>query len=143
MKTFKAFREEDIPEEIGNMAGSGAIAGIGVGPQGEPGVDADLASGKGKKAIWPMQRRKDIEEDMFAGAEVFDVSPEIFQKCRLGKVKFHRWSKYVGDDPIGQKIRAYGLENPKKSIIVRDNRSGAMMFLRHGSLQSFASYTGC
>lgn len=137
MKTFKDFKED-----IGNTAGGGAIAGIGVGDHGEPGVDADLASGKGKKAIWPMQRRKDIDEDMFAGSEVFDVEPDVFAQCRLGKVRFHRWSKYVGDDAIGQKIRAYGLANPKKSIVVRDKRSGAMMFLRHGGLHSFACYSG-
>lgn len=35
MKTFNEFIKEDAPT---NSAGGGAIAGIGVGPDGEPGV---------------------------------------------------------------------------------------------------------
>jgi hypothetical protein len=35
MKSFKEFINEDAPV---NAAGGGAIAGIGVGPDGEPGV---------------------------------------------------------------------------------------------------------
>jgi hypothetical protein len=35
MKTFKEFIKEDAPV---NSAGGGAIAGIGVGPNGEPGI---------------------------------------------------------------------------------------------------------
>jgi len=145
MKTFKQFKTQQ--EDIGNTAGGGAIAGLGVGPQGEPGipVDADIASSSraAKKPIWPMQKRKKpvpMDEDMFAGAEVFDVSGHTFSLCRLGKVRYHRWSKYVGDDAIGQKIRAYGIANPNKSIVIRDKRSGAMMFLRHAGLPSFASF---
>lgn len=39
MKTFKQFQKEEAPV---NSAGGGNVAGIGVGPQGEPG---------GRKAI--------------------------------------------------------------------------------------------
>jgi len=35
MKSFQEFIKEDVPV---NSAGTGAIAGIGVGPDGEPGV---------------------------------------------------------------------------------------------------------
>lgn len=144
MKTYREFKED-----IGNTAGSGAIAGIGVGPQGEPGIDVsddnELASRSlaSKTPIWPMMKRRkpeEMAEDLFAGAEIFDVSHDIFAKCRLGKVRYHRWSKYVGDDAIGQKIRAYGIANPNKSIVIRDKRSGAMMFLRHAALPSFAAF---
>jgi hypothetical protein len=226
MKTYRQFKEE-----IGNTAGSGAIAGIGVGPQGEPGVnvkDDELRSSSlaAKTPVWPMMKRKkptgldedvklnpaelnildlfvtetlflkganvgkvkrrisgeqvkwraleslldkkmidhqvntnlgdgyaatplgfaywkkskQLKEDLFAGAEVFDVSPEVFSNCRLGKLRYHRWARYVGDDMIGQKIRAYGVANPNKSIVIRDKRTGAMMFLRHATLPSFASF---
>lgn len=232
MKSFGKFLED-----IGNTAGSGAIAGIGVGPQGEPGVDVsddkELSSSSraAKNPIWPMMKRKKpsleetesadtniklnanewnmldyfatetvytkgyqagkvkyrdpadhikakvlgalwdkklidfkvntvngngyactplgfqvwlnrkkkpVNEDLFAGAEVFDVPTDVFHKCRLGKLRYHRWSKYVGDDAIGQKIRAYGIANPNKSIVIRDNRTGAMMFLRHIHIPTFA-----
>ena len=35
MKTFKKFRKEDAPV---NNVGGGNIAGVGVGPAGEPGI---------------------------------------------------------------------------------------------------------
>jgi hypothetical protein len=35
MKTFKKFRKEDAPA---NNVGGGNIAGVGVGPAGEPGI---------------------------------------------------------------------------------------------------------
>jgi hypothetical protein len=43
MKTFKQFLDEDgaaagIGSAPANNVGGGAIAGVGVGPQGEPGV---------------------------------------------------------------------------------------------------------
>lgn len=40
MKTFKEYLAA-IEEVIANSAGSGNIAGIGVGPQGEPGFTPD------------------------------------------------------------------------------------------------------
>lgn len=36
MKTFKEFCEDDAPA---NAVGGGQIAGLGIGPQGEPGVN--------------------------------------------------------------------------------------------------------
>lgn len=40
MKTFKQFLEEDGEGAVApvNNVGGGAIAGVGIGPQGEPGV---------------------------------------------------------------------------------------------------------
>lgn len=141
-------KKKKTNEDIGNTAGSGAIAGIGVGPQGEPGIvvsgDDELSSASfsAKKAVWPMTKRKDskISEDLFAGSEVFDVSADVFHKCRLGKLRYHRWSKYVGDDDMGQKIRDYGQQNPSASIVIRNAQTGAMMFLRHSALPSFVDF---
>ena len=48
MKSFYNFYEEAMAAPT-NSIGGGAIAGIGVGPQGEPGVDPRLM---------PMARRK-------------------------------------------------------------------------------------
>lgn len=43
MKTFKQFLEEDgegaVSSAPANNVGGGAIAGVGVGPQGEPGIN--------------------------------------------------------------------------------------------------------
>ena len=53
MKTFMQFLEDAVPA---NAAGPGAIAGIGVGPQGEPGVDMK----KKKKPVLATLSRKPV-----------------------------------------------------------------------------------
>lgn len=72
------------------------------------------------------------ESDSFMGCKVFDVNFDCVQKTAHGKVPAHRYSKYVGEDEVGENIRQYGRKNPKKGIILRDNRTKAMVFLRRG-----------
>ena len=69
----------------------------------------------------------------FGGIDVFALDPKQFQKSRLGKKKYTRYSKYVGEDEAGQYIRAFARKYPKKPIIVMDSQSGCMQYLRHGS----------
>ena len=99
-------------------AGGGNIAGIGVGPDGEP------------PGITAAQKKKKREK--FAGSEVFTVDPNVFMKARFGKKKYHRYENYVGNDEIGQEIRAYGRANPGKAIIIKDSLTGAMLYLKYG-----------
>lgn len=66
----------------------------------------------------------------FAGTQVYTVSPEVFHKCRLGKRKFDRYDKYVGNDETGEKIRSFGRTNPKHGIILKDAQTASMLFLR-------------
>jgi len=68
----------------------------------------------------------------FAGYDVFSVSPSMYPKSRLGKKKFDRYKRYVGEDEAGEYIRCYARKYPKKPIIVMDSQSGCMQFLRHG-----------
>lgn len=100
-----------------NSVGGGNIAGLGVGPQGEPGISKSVI------------RRK------FAGNEVFEVSNDIFNKCIMGKKQYAKYETYVGNEDVGQAIREYGLKNRGKAIVVQDEKSGAMMFLRYGRRQ--------
>lgn len=99
-----------------NAAGHGAVAGIGVGPQGEPGISQSTI----------LKRKK------FAGAEVFEVNSDWFHKARMGKRKHARYEHYVGTDDIGQAIRAYANEDYSTPIIIQDERTGAMCYLRYG-----------
>lgn len=92
-----------------NAAGSGNVAGIGVGPQGEPGV---------------------YRPKQFAGCKVFEVNSTTFQRCLHGKVRYEQYKKYVGNDTIGEEIRIYGRKNPKKGIILMDELTGSMLYLR-------------
>ena len=115
--------DKEQNEEIANSVGGGNIAGLGVGPQGEP--------GKPKK-----KKKKEIEESVimatFAGKQVFVVDSDTYHQCRLGKKKYARYEKYVGKDNVGLAIREYGLKHPKRPIILQNGENGPMLFLRYG-----------
>jgi hypothetical protein len=108
MKTSNNNFNEDV---VANAVGGGNIAGLGIGSQGEPGM---------------LRRKK------FAGNEVFTIDAEKFNKCRMGKYRYHKYESYVGNDEVGNQIREYGIKNPGKAIVVEDEKTGAMMFLRYG-----------
>jgi hypothetical protein len=142
-----------IKEEAAvNAAGSGGVAGIGVGPKGEPGIQ-QKARTKMLTRLLPKKLLKQVtseaiesgpgelrvDEDgptvsrtKFAGQEVFQVPSEYFHKARLGKKKYAHYHHYVGTDTIGQSIRDFGNRNYGKPIIVQDQSSGHMQFLRYG-----------
>lgn len=68
--------------------------------------------------------------DKFMGMKVFDVDTQRYMKSKDGKKKYTKYSRYVGDDEIGEEIRQYGRQYPKSGIILRDSKSGSMIFLR-------------
>ena len=113
MKRLKA-----IKEEFAMSAGSPPIAGL---PPDIPPVPAGVTTG-GK-----MLRRK-----KFAGKDVFVVPSDAFHKAKLGKKKFEHYSSYVGRDEVGQEIREYARQNPDEPIILEDELTGAMVYLRYG-----------
>ena len=78
------------------------------------------------------KKKKRIETEMFAGSTVFTVDQDRWANARLGKAKFSRWSKYVGEDDLGQAIREYGIKNPGKAIVLKNELTGAMLYLRYG-----------
>jgi hypothetical protein len=108
--------EKKLNEEAPvNAVGGGQIAGTG--------DDAPV----GKKAQMALVRRA-----KFANNDVFVVDTERFNKARLGKKKYLKYETYVGNDEIGNEIRQYGRKYPKKPIILQDDKTGAMIFLRYG-----------
>jgi hypothetical protein len=68
----------------------------------------------------------------FAGNKVFKVPTATFMKARMGKKKYTKWSNYVGEAENAEEIRAYALKNPKSAVILQDEQTGAMMYLRYG-----------
>lgn len=114
IKEFNALKNMHTEDAPVNSAGGGNVAGIGVGPDGEPG-----------------RSKSNIIRRKFAGHEVFEVDTHRFMECRMGKAKYHRYSKYVGTDEIGEAIRQYGRNNPKKPIIIQDNKTSAMIYLKY------------
>ena len=66
------------------------------------------------------------------GQKVFVVSPERYYDSRLGKARYARYEKYVGNDKLGEAIRQYGRNNPKNAIILKNSGNGAMLYLKYG-----------
>jgi hypothetical protein len=145
MKTFKDLREptkDRIEDAPANAAGLGGVAGLGVGAQGEPPGRSHITKTScpkchGAGSVDGSRCEKceglgRLTEELFAGAKVFDVEPHRFHACRMGKRRYERYEKYVGNDEVGETIRQYGRQNRGRPIIVRNNVSGSMMYLRYG-----------
>tara|TARA_E500000318_G_scaffold4934_3_gene5132 strand:- start:39222 stop:40289 length:1068 start_codon:yes stop_codon:yes gene_type:complete len=109
-----------INEEIANVASSGQVAGLGDDPP------------VGKKAQTSLIRR-----GKFANNDTFIVSSDVMKTARMGKKKFVKYEKYVGNGEVGKAIRDFGRKNPKKPIILQDEKTGGMIFLRYGKSGMF------
>lgn len=109
MKTFL-----QLKEDMGLSTGAGIAS-----------VDAPLGQGIAKR-------------NKFAGIDVFDIDESSFHRCRLGKLKFKRWKNFVGEEAAGNAIREYANKNWNKPIILRCEKSGAMLFVR-GNYLNFKS----
>jgi hypothetical protein len=128
-------KEKTVAEDApANAAGGGNVAGIGVGPQGEPpGPKNILARLRRKKPVEVAEQIVEVtNQDYFAGNPVFKVSDDFYHKCHMGKKKYHRYEKYVGGDHMGEAIRQYGLKNHGKPIVIQNEKTGAMLYLRYG-----------
>ena len=64
--------------------------------------------------------------------DVFEVNQVAFLRCREAKGSYDRYVKHVGDNDTGQAIREFGLTNPGRAIILKDEKHGNMTFLRYG-----------
>ena len=73
-----------------------------------------------------------VQTEIFGGQKVFVVSPQRYFDSRLGKARYARYEKYVGNDKLGETIRQYARNNPKNSIILKNSGNGAMLYLKYG-----------
>lgn len=78
----------------------------------------------------PVRKASLIRRKKFAGCEVFVVDADRYNTCRRAKLRSERFSKFVGDDDTGWAIREYGKTNPGKGIMIQDESTGAMTYLR-------------
>lgn len=119
IKEEKNLTEENIEEEfykfrmLNEDAPANVVGGV-AGLTGDPPAPKKI-----------MMRR-------FANSDVFVVDTKRYMNARFGKKKYLKYEKYVGNDEIGNAIREYGRKYPKKPIILQDELTGAMMFLRYG-----------
>ena len=70
----------------------------------------------------------------FSNHRVFDVNFETMWKSRHGKDPKARYKKYLEEDDVGNEIKEYCKKNPKKSVILRDAKTGQMMFFRRKAI---------
>ena len=93
-------------------------------PEDGPTVVTTGQAGLGTNPPGPSRR--------FAGAKVFKVPTTTFMRARLGKKKYARYRKILGEIDNGEEIRQYCLKNYKEPIVLEDERTGAMLYLRYG-----------
>jgi len=125
-KNFVITGQVDAGHPKMDRDGNWSLAGVAHDPLKE---DAP-ANATGAEGSDPMSVKTPFKPREFAGAAVFDVDDDKMFASRLGKHPKHRYSRYIGEDEVGQNIRTYAKANPKKSIILRHGKSGAMIYLR-------------
>ena len=135
-KTFSKMKEQ-----IANVAGSGAVAGLG----DEPPVSKAAQKKKQMGATGDIARRKSIpapkkgdlippalgeEKETFAGCRVFEVDDEEYGKALYGRKKWERWSKKLDmNKETNQVIRTYASRNPGKPVVLKNKKTGDMSYL--------------
>jgi hypothetical protein len=131
-------------ETVRDMKGSGGkvqVVGLETAFELIEGVELDeiapansVAGGNVNLDPFVKKKRKNakVQWEMFGGQKVFVVTPERFYDSRLGKARYSRYEKYVGNDKLGETIRQYGRNNPKNAIILKNSGNGAMLYLKYG-----------
>ncbi len=133
MKTFEAFNK--------NLIGTGEVfdlyftedapanaGGPGIS-QGGVNTDGSFDKVAGLDKPLPKKKRKS-ELEKYQG-KAFSVSAEEFEILKAGKVRGARWNKYIDEDSeLGMDIKKYSLRNPSKPVVIRNEETGEVVFLR-------------
>ena len=116
---FELYFVEDAPVN----AGGASISQGGVNTDGS----FDKVAGIDK----PLPKRKKKKELESYQGKTFSVSAEEFETLRAGKVRGARWNKYIDEDSeLGMEIKKYSLRNPSKPVVIRNEETGEVVFLR-------------
>jgi len=120
MKDIKRMIDAKIKKnpklDIGEAAPANSVAGGNV----------DLSPHKKKR------KNAKVKYEDFGGTRVYVVPNDRWHASRLGKNRYARYEKYIGNDKLGETIRLYGRENPKSPIILKNEENGAMLYLKYG-----------
>lgn len=130
-----------VDEEIANV--SAGIPGTGQTPAGKPANFGDPIVNPGASKRWKainaatsggMFRRKKpnmVAEETFAGSVVFEVNSKLFHNLTLAKRKGKHWRTYLEEDDCYAEIREWATKHPKGKIIVRNECTGEMRYVRY------------
>jgi len=134
MKRFVRKIEEDAPA---NSAGSGGIAGIGVGPQGEPGITPSRTKYKKDNALFTKKvlrrRLPQLMTGMFAGNQTFIVPESVFYEVSMARKDGKQLMEFINETSCGKSIYEYARKNPKKPVILQCEKTGSMCYAKYGS----------
>jgi hypothetical protein len=120
MKTFKQFINEDAP-----------AMSMGAGMQTLGSAQGTPIAGMDKLLMPDILRRN--PPVMFGGKRVFKVSSDAYHRAVQGKKKYKHYKSYIQDPLVTQEIREYVKANKNAPVIVQDEKTGAMVYLRHDS----------
>jgi len=65
---------------------------------------------------------------MAFGKAYFEVSPETFDKARLGRSKGRRWDMFLSHDEMTDVIRGYAKQNKNPDILLKHSKNGTFMY---------------
>jgi hypothetical protein len=77
-------------------------------------------------------RAKNIKEETFAGAVVFEVSSHTFHNAKMEKRKGKHWRTYLDECDELSEIRQYANKNPKRPIVLQNRNTNEMVYVRYG-----------
>lgn len=116
-------KRANLAEEVpANAMGTAGISGL------DTAVNVGIA---GRDMLLTPEPLRRPPPKMFGGKRVFTVPSKDYYKATLGRKKGQHWRSMV-NGPLGEEIRQYALENKEAPIIVEDETTGAMMYLRYG-----------
>ena len=118
MLRFRQFIKEDAP-----------AMSVGAGLQGLSSAKGEPVAGYDPVMTPDVLRRKPLD---FAGKKVFKVSSDAYHKAVRGKDKYKHFKSYIGDPELTKEIREYAKNNRNSPIIIQDEKTGAMVYLKHG-----------
>tara|TARA_R100000458_G_C8254873_1_gene231124 strand:- start:601 stop:1536 length:936 start_codon:yes stop_codon:yes gene_type:complete len=77
----------------------------------------------------PKKKKKELCK--YTESEIFTVSGADYNRCIKGRRKNERWNKFFNkESEMGAKIKKYSLRNPNAPIIIKNEETGDMMYLR-------------
>tara|TARA_Y100000004_G_scaffold193983_2_gene257632 strand:- start:1254 stop:1982 length:729 start_codon:yes stop_codon:yes gene_type:complete len=77
----------------------------------------------------PKKRKKELCK--YTESEIFTVTSADYNRCIKGRRKNERWNKFFNkESEMGAKIKKYSLRNPNAPIIIKNEETGDMMYLR-------------
>ncbi len=75
---------------------------------------------------------KNVNEETFAGASVFEVSSHTFHNAKMEKRKGKHWRTYLDECDELSEIRQYANKNPGKPIVLQNRNTNEMVYVRYG-----------